>query len=144
MDIQLPLERLRSAIYIPEKTVFTRNRKKYKILGIADLPHSYSIHYKLLFAMLYILKKGSLASKITHSNIVLASAEQKCSLYVHIPFCVRKCRYCAFTRRRLKRGNRLILQPSNRNCPSTAIKVFKNMFLGGGSPSAWTNRFYSN
>jgi len=62
-------------------------------------------------------------------------------LYVHIPFCVRKCHYCDFTSGPLSAKARQmylealqeeIRSTSWRGCPATTV------FLGGGTPSELT------
>jgi oxygen-independent coproporphyrinogen-3 oxidase len=61
-----------------------------------------------------------------------------CSVYIHIPFCVRKCRYCAFysvsagveMQREYLRAIRREWAMYETTAPVSAI------FLGGGSPSA--------
>ena len=61
-----------------------------------------------------------------------------CSVYIHIPFCVRKCRYCAFysvaadaeMQQEYLRG---IKRELDMYKPAS---LFSTVFLGGGSPSA--------
>ncbi|MBN2513562.1 MAG: radical SAM family heme chaperone HemW, partial [Sedimentisphaerales bacterium] len=66
------------------------------------------------------------------------STPADCSVYIHIPFCTRKCRYCAFysiTADRQQQQDYLNAVRRElemyRSCPP-----FSTIFLGGGSPSA--------
>ena len=70
-------------------------------------------------------------------------AEEKASLYIHIPYCISKCRYCDFFSR-----------PYNHNVPDVYIKALVNeikyrfeqykcdvidtVYVGGGTPSLLT------
>jgi oxygen-independent coproporphyrinogen-3 oxidase len=66
-----------------------------------------------------------------------------CSLYIHIPFCVRKCRYCDFYSRPYDRG------AADRSIGSLRVEWeraaerfgladvrFDTVYIGGGTPSA--------
>lgn len=71
-----------------------------------------------------------------HSSALNTPAD--CSVYIHIPFCTRKCRYCAFysitadARRQQDYLNAVRRElEMYAPCPS-----FSTVFLGGGSPSA--------
>jgi oxygen-independent coproporphyrinogen-3 oxidase len=94
-----------------------------------------------MFYVLIIPSKNELLTlkKMNPNNTFLEqSSRYNCSLYIHIPFCVQKCRYCAFYS---VKGSRELQQAY-----LTAIKQelsqyghqvpFKTIFLGGGSPSA--------
>jgi oxygen-independent coproporphyrinogen-3 oxidase len=62
-------------------------------------------------------------------------------LYIHIPFCVRKCYYCDFNSGPLSERARLLymeaLQEEIRNTAWRGCTA-KTMFLGGGTPSELT------
>ena len=72
--------------------------------------------------------------------------ERKTGLYVHIPFCIRKCRYCDFlsfpaddeTRQNyVTRLREEILRKGDRKDPAGGMKNRKavSVFFGGGTPS---------
>lgn len=65
---------------------------------------------------------------------------KKYGLYVHIPFCVSKCAYCAFAS--VTKNNNLIDEYTNALCKEMTMhkayfadKVFDTVFIGGGTPS---------
>lgn len=90
-----------------------------------------------------------------------AGSERQLSLYLHYPFCVRKCRYCDFLsgpadetvcRRYLQAMEREIMSASAAwqsgsgglpgdcpDCPADAPRV-DTVFFGGGTPSLMTAR----
>ena len=60
-------------------------------------------------------------------------------LYLHIPFCVRKCRYCDFASFPFREGQdfayvRLLLQEAKLRLPDVTEPI-ETVFLGGGTPS---------
>jgi oxygen-independent coproporphyrinogen-3 oxidase len=61
-----------------------------------------------------------------------------CSLYIHIPFCVRKCRYCAFYSIPASvEVQRQYVSAIKRELAMAAYDgPFDTIFLGGGSPTA--------
>ncbi len=66
------------------------------------------------------------------------------SLYVHVPFCARKCHYCAFysepAGEELKlRYVRAVLRELNANAPDHS---FHTIFFGGGTPSLLSLRHW--
>jgi oxygen-independent coproporphyrinogen-3 oxidase len=75
-------------------------------------------------------------------NSNIASSElcnrDNCSLYIHVPFCVRKCRYCAFySVPGTLNIQRQYTAAVKRELSMYAQKApFKTVFVGGGSPSA--------
>jgi oxygen-independent coproporphyrinogen-3 oxidase len=75
---------------------------------------------------------------MNNRNTSSKSTQRDCSLYIHIPFCVRKCRYCAFysipapveVQRQYLSAVKRELAMVTHNEP------FDTIFLGGGSPTA--------
>jgi oxygen-independent coproporphyrinogen III oxidase len=75
-----------------------------------------------------------------NSNIASSKLcnRENCSLYIHVPFCVRKCRYCAFysvpgsidIQQQFTAAARRELSMYAHQDP------FRTIFFGGGSPSA--------
>jgi len=59
------------------------------------------------------------------------------SLYVHIPFCDAKCRYCGFYSEPIKNHNpqRLISAIIAELGQYDSVKSFRTIYIGGGSPS---------
>lgn len=64
----------------------------------------------------------------------------KYGLYVHIPFCVSKCAYCAFAS--VAKNINLIDEYTNALCREMTMhrayfadKIFNTVFIGGGTPS---------
>ena len=66
------------------------------------------------------------------------STQRDCSLYIHIPFCVRKCRYCAFYSIPASvEVQRQYVSTIQRELTMAAYDgPFDTIFLGGGSPTA--------
>ena len=63
-------------------------------------------------------------------------------LYIHIPFCVRKCKYCDFLSGPATRAEQEIYVESlcREICSYTDLaKAYRvvSIFLGGGTPSRW-------
>ena len=62
-------------------------------------------------------------------------------LYVHIPFCVRKCRYCDFVSfaadqdTKTRYINALIKELGNYSGLLKGMSGFDTVFIGGGTPS---------
>lgn len=62
------------------------------------------------------------------------------SLYIHIPFCVRKCPYCGFysTQYSLESADNYIVALSRealRYKPDFTNRVFQTIYIGGGTPT---------
>lgn len=62
------------------------------------------------------------------------------SLYIHIPFCVRKCLYCDFlsgpcTEEMKEAYVRALLSEIRREAPFYADRTVETIFFGGGTPS---------
>ncbi|MBM4103950.1 MAG: radical SAM family heme chaperone HemW [Planctomycetes bacterium] len=77
---------------------------------------------------------------MNNRDISSKSTRRDCSLYIHIPFCVRKCRYCAFYSIPASvEIQRQYVSAVKRELAMTAYKQsFDTIFLGGGSPTAMT------
>lgn len=63
------------------------------------------------------------------------------SLYVHLPWCVRKCPYCDFNSHSagddapVERYVNALLNDLKREAPRTGGRIIETIFLGGGTPS---------
>src|SRR3990167_9770075 len=68
------------------------------------------------------------------------------SLYIHIPWCVRKCPYCDFNSHAVRAEipeNRYVdtlLHDLKQQLPTVEGRSFKSIFLGGGTPSLFSPR----
>ncbi len=66
------------------------------------------------------------------------------SLYVHIPWCLRKCPYCDFNSHEVKGGLperayvRALLADLEVQVPRTAGRPLQSIFIGGGTPSLFS------
>lgn len=66
------------------------------------------------------------------------------SLYVHIPWCVRKCPYCDFNSHALKADLpekayvQALLADLRQQLPLVAERVLQSIFIGGGTPSLFS------
>lgn len=66
-------------------------------------------------------------------------------LYIHIPFCVRKCNYCDFyslgcaTEKNMREYTDALITHIRREAPSLKDRVFDTVFIGGGTPSLLDN-----
>lgn len=61
-------------------------------------------------------------------------------LYIHVPFCVRKCAYCAFhsvayTPETMERCVQLIVQDMRARAGQSGGKKARTLYFGGGTPS---------
>ena len=62
------------------------------------------------------------------------------SLYVHLPWCVRKCPYCDFNSHALagslneERYVDALLFDLRQSLPMSAGRPFETLFIGGGTP----------
>ena len=57
-------------------------------------------------------------------------------LYVHIPFCRTKCRYCGFYSEPIKNHSpRRFISAITRELERYEVKSFQTIYIGGGSPS---------
>ena len=70
------------------------------------------------------------------------------SLYIHIPWCVRKCPYCDFNSHERhedlpeKAYLAALLQDLKLDLPFTQGRTIKTIFIGGGTPSLMSGEFY--
>jgi putative oxygen-independent coproporphyrinogen III oxidase len=66
------------------------------------------------------------------------------SLYIHIPWCVRKCPYCDFNSHPLKNSLpeqhyiQALLQDISHDLPLVKNRTISSIFLGGGTPSLFS------
>ncbi len=66
------------------------------------------------------------------------------SLYVHMPWCVRKCPYCDFNSHQLKSGRPdgayidALISDFDAECPLIAGRRIATVFFGGGTPSLFS------
>ncbi|WP_111415261.1 radical SAM family heme chaperone HemW [Billgrantia lactosivorans] len=73
------------------------------------------------------------------------------SLYVHVPWCVRKCPYCDFNSHGVGRGVELpeaeylaaLLADLDADLPLAAGRPLVSIFIGGGTPSLLSAGFYA-
>lgn len=70
------------------------------------------------------------------------------SLYIHMPWCIRKCLYCDFNSHTLRNElpeknyiNTLILDLQNHLSKINGRKIY-SIFIGGGTPSLFSAKFY--
>lgn len=71
------------------------------------------------------------------------------SLYIHIPFCVRKCHYCGFysTPYTLQQANEYIaaLRLEAARCqPAFRHRIFDSVYIGGGTPTVLSPEQFEN
>lgn len=72
------------------------------------------------------------------------------SLYVHVPWCVRKCPYCDFNSHGVGRGAALpeadyleaLIADLDADLPLAAGRELVSVFIGGGTPSLMSAAFY--
>ncbi len=72
------------------------------------------------------------------------------SLYVHVPWCVRKCPYCDFNSHGVGRGAELpesdyldaLVADLDGDLEHVADRELSSIFIGGGTPSLMSARFY--
>ncbi len=72
------------------------------------------------------------------------------SLYVHFPWCVKKCPYCDFNSHALKQALdepsylRALIADLDREMPLVQDRNLESIFLGGGTPSLFSARAISS
>ncbi|WP_445158812.1 radical SAM family heme chaperone HemW [Halomonas sp. E14] len=72
------------------------------------------------------------------------------SLYVHVPWCVRKCPYCDFNSHAVGRSDALpeaeyleaLIQDLEADLPLCEGRPLASVFIGGGTPSLMSAEFY--
>ena len=73
--------------------------------------------------------------------MTITSSENNIGLYVHIPFCMRKCRYCDFLsfecrdEKALHEYAEALLREINVRYEQWPYKVVDSIYIGGGTPS---------
>lgn len=78
------------------------------------------------------------------------SALPPLSLYIHVPWCVRKCPYCDFNSHALQgdipedRYLNALLEDLNQDLTLTGGRRIETVFIGGGTPSLMSATFYQN
>lgn len=66
-----------------------------------------------------------------------------CSLYIHIPFCIKKCPYCAFYKEfpnQSLESEFIDALLKEIHFYGTKLKTIKSVFIGGGTPNALTSK----
>lgn len=78
-----------------------------------------------------------------------AAVEPSLSLYLHMPWCVRKCPYCDFNSHAIN-GDiperaylKALLDDLDQDVRLAAGRVIQTVFIGGGTPSLMSGGFYS-
>ncbi len=72
-----------------------------------------------------------------------------CSLYIHIPWCVRKCPYCDFNSHALKGFPdetvylQSLIEDFKQELSISGKQVLTSIFIGGGTPSVMSGDFYN-
>lgn len=78
----------------------------------------------------------------------MSSALPPLSLYIHIPWCVRKCPYCDFNSHAPKSAIdedgylKQLLNDLKTELPLVYDRPLRSIFIGGGTPSLMSPRFY--
>lgn len=72
------------------------------------------------------------------------------SLYIHVPWCVKKCPYCDFNSHALtgdipeERYRKAILEDLASDLPLVQGRSIQTVFIGGGTPSLMSPEFYDS
>ncbi|KAA1172462.1 radical SAM family heme chaperone HemW [Marinobacter salinexigens] len=72
------------------------------------------------------------------------------SLYIHVPWCVRKCPYCDFNSHAIKqdipeeRYLKALLEDLDEDLSFASDRSIQTIFIGGGTPSLMSGPFYQN
>ena len=72
------------------------------------------------------------------------------SLYIHVPWCVKKCPYCDFNSHRITSDIpedayiKALLHDFENELPSVQGRPIHSIFIGGGTPSLLTAKAYQN
>lgn len=76
--------------------------------------------------------------------MVQVSSKIPLSLYIHLPWCVRKCPYCDFNSHELKQGLpeeayvEALLEDLRQDIPLVTGRMLSSIFIGGGTPSLFS------
>lgn len=69
-------------------------------------------------------------------NDNINNSETDCSLYIHIPFCLSKCRYCAFYSEPVEcHDTSSVIDTMIEELKRYDVNQFKTIYVGGGSPT---------
>lgn len=86
---------------------------------------------------------------MTTTSTALAPADVPLSLYLHVPWCVRKCPYCDFNSHALKDGTppeaqylAAIVEDLQADLAQIGRRTIQTVFIGGGTPSLMSPDFY--
>jgi oxygen-independent coproporphyrinogen-3 oxidase len=79
---------------------------------------------------------------------IAACDEARVGLYVHVPFCARRCEYCDFATGALsgaavERYLQALELECARRAPMAESVAFTSVFFGGGTPSALSSRHFA-
>src|SRR4051812_12927227 len=82
----------------------------------------------------------STASKIENGSVAKASNALPLQLYLHVPFCEKKCHYCDFASWEMpavqqRRWAEVILRELASKAPDVIGRSVDTIFFGGGTPS---------
>jgi putative oxygen-independent coproporphyrinogen III oxidase len=76
----------------------------------------------------------------------MGTGEMRAAVYVHFPFCTRKCSYCDFNSRPVRRGDlphdayasAVLCEWSARTAQMPRPPQVQSLYFGGGTPSLWS------
>jgi coproporphyrinogen III oxidase-like Fe-S oxidoreductase len=78
-----------------------------------------------------------------------AEENRPTSVYVHFPWCLRKCPYCDFVSYRIERGAiphqryaEAVLKELSLRTADLEERMLVSIFFGGGTPSLWEAKFF--
>ncbi|MDO6824053.1 radical SAM family heme chaperone HemW [Marinobacter sp. 1_MG-2023] len=83
------------------------------------------------------------------TSIVPASVIPPLSLYIHVPWCVRKCPYCDFNSHAIQSDLpesaylTALLEDLDQDLAFSSGRPIETVFIGGGTPSLMSGGFYS-
>ncbi|MDO6443561.1 radical SAM family heme chaperone HemW [Marinobacter sp. 2_MG-2023] len=83
------------------------------------------------------------------TSIVPASVIPPLSLYIHVPWCVRKCPYCDFNSHAIQSDLpesaylTALLEDLDQDLAFSSGRAIETVFIGGGTPSLMSGGFYS-
>ncbi|WP_417516020.1 radical SAM family heme chaperone HemW [Marinobacter sp.] len=82
------------------------------------------------------------------TSIVPASVTPPLSLYIHVPWCVRKCPYCDFNSHAIQSDLpesaylTALLEDLDQDLAFSSGRAIETVFIGGGTPSLMSGDFY--